>query len=85
MRPNLIFTKSIEWNHGSNYKKIKILGSIKGYTEEIHNQRPFCIRHRTIKTQLAEIKGEIKELWKFDGQLGIKLHKFETKDQDVEI
>jgi hypothetical protein len=24
-------------------------------------------------TQLAEIKGEIEEIWKFNGQLGVKL------------
>jgi hypothetical protein len=29
-RPNLIFTKSIDWNQGLNCKKIKVLRPIKG-------------------------------------------------------
>jgi len=29
-RPNLIFTKLIDWNQGWNHKKIKVLGSIRG-------------------------------------------------------
>jgi len=28
-------------------------------------------------------QGEIEELWKFDSQLGVKLYKFETKDQNT--
>jgi hypothetical protein len=29
-KPNLIFTKSIDWNQGKNYNKIKVFGSIRG-------------------------------------------------------
>ena len=29
-RPNLIFTKSIDWNQGQKRKIIKVLGSIRG-------------------------------------------------------
>jgi hypothetical protein len=37
---------------------------------------------------LAEISGEIEEIWKFNGQLGVKLEKSKTNDQnekEVEI
>jgi hypothetical protein len=30
---------------------------------------------RTLETKLNEIKGEIEENWKFNGQLKINLHK----------
>jgi len=33
-------------------------------------------------TQLTEIRGEIKEIWKFNGQLRAKLKKFKTNDQN---
>lgn len=49
---NLIFTKSIDSNQESNWKKIKVLGSIKGSIEEIHNQGLFCKRHQTLGTQI---------------------------------
>jgi hypothetical protein len=29
-RPNLIFTKLIDWNQGQNRKKIEVFGSIRG-------------------------------------------------------
>jgi hypothetical protein len=32
--------------------------------------------------QLTEIRGEIEEIWKFKGQLDVKLKKFKTKDQN---
>ena len=41
-----------------------------------------------MRTKLNEIKGEIKENWKFNDQLNVNLHKFKTKDQnekDAEI
>ena len=31
---------------------------------------------------MDEIRGEIEEIWKFNSQLGDKLKKFETKDQN---
>jgi len=31
---------------------------------------------------MAKIKGEIEKIWKFNGQLGVKLEKFETNDQN---
>jgi hypothetical protein len=37
-RPNLIFTKLIDWNHGQNHKKIEVFGLIRGQIEEIHSQ-----------------------------------------------
>jgi len=83
-RPNLIFTKSINWNQRQNHKKIKVLGLIV----KIHSQEPICKRCQAIWTQLIEIIGEIEENWKLNGQLGAKLKKYMTKDKnrkDVEI
>ena len=37
-KPNLICTKSIDWNWRENRKKIKVLKLIKGYIEEILSQ-----------------------------------------------
>jgi hypothetical protein len=47
-RPNLIFTKLINWNQGQKCKKIKVLGSIRGELDKIHSQGPICKRHQTI-------------------------------------
>jgi hypothetical protein len=37
-------------------------------------------RHRTLGIKLNEIRGEIEEIWKFNGQLGAKLKKYKTND-----
>jgi hypothetical protein len=42
----------------------------------------FGKRHRTLRTQLIEIKCEIEENWKFNGQLRVNLYKSKTNDQN---
>jgi hypothetical protein len=34
-------------------------------------------------TQLLEIRGEIEENWKFNGQVKVELHKSKTKDKNI--
>jgi hypothetical protein len=50
--------------------------------EEIQNQGPNCKSHKTSKVEIDQIRGQIEENWKFDGQLRVQVHKLETKDQD---
>ena len=39
-------------------------------------------RHMNVETKFDQIRGQIEENWKFNGQLRVRLHKIETKDQD---
>jgi len=50
--------------------------------EEIQNQGPNCKSRKTSKVEIDQIRGQIEENWKFDGQLRVQVHKLETKDQD---
>jgi hypothetical protein len=50
--------------------------------EEIQNQRPNRKSRETLRSEIDQIRGEIEENWKFDGQLGVQMHKLETKDQN---
>jgi hypothetical protein len=36
----------------------------------------------TVETKFDQIRGQIEENWKFNGQLRVRVHKLETKDQD---
>ena len=51
-RPDLIFTKLIDWNQRPNCKKIKVLGSIKGQIDKIQDQGPNHNRRVTSGFQL---------------------------------
>jgi len=86
--PNWIFKKLIGSNQGWNCKKIKVFGVNWGLNWR--NSQPMTIlkKHQTLGTQLIEIRGEIEDNWKFNGQLKVNLHKFKTNDQnenDAEI
>ena len=50
--------------------------------EEIQNQGPNHKSRETSRAETDQIRGEIKENWKFDGQLRVQMHKLETKNQD---
>ena len=56
-----------------------VLESIKSYIEQICNQGQLYKRHRTLGIQLAEIMSEIEEIWKFNGQLMVKLKTLKPK------
>jgi hypothetical protein len=38
-----------------------------------------------MRTQFFEIKDEIEENWKFNGQLRVKFQKYKTKDQNEKV
>jgi hypothetical protein len=80
--PNLIFTKLIDWNQGQNHKKIKVFGSISGQIEENRNQGPIW-KNANYGSLIDKYWGWNWRNWKFNGQLGVKLHKSKTKDQSA--
>jgi hypothetical protein len=41
--------------------------------------------HQTLGTKLNEIRGEIEENWKVNGQLRVNLHKSKTNDQNKRV
>jgi len=61
-------------------RKTKFWGQLRAKLKTICSQWPSWKRRRTLATKLNEIKGEIEEIWKFNGQLGAKLKKCKTKD-----
>jgi hypothetical protein len=42
-------------------------------------------KHQTLGTQLIEIRGEIEDNWKFNGQLKVNLHKSKINDQNGKV
>jgi hypothetical protein len=42
-------------------------------------------KHQTLGTQLIEIRGEIEDNWKFNGQLKVNLHKSKINDQNEKV
>jgi hypothetical protein len=76
--PNLIFTKLIDWNQMQNYKKIKVLGSIRGFNWRNSQPKINLQNEPNYKDLIDKNRGWN---WKFSGQFMVKLYKSKTKDQ----
>jgi len=52
------------------------------FIEKIQNHGPNCKKHVIVGVRIDQIKGQIEENKKFNGELKVHVHKSETMDQD---
>jgi hypothetical protein len=52
------------------------------FIEKIQNHGPNCKKHVIVGARIDQIKSQIQENKKFDGELRVQVHKSETMNQD---
>jgi hypothetical protein len=81
-RSNLNSEKLTWSNQEPSCINIEAWRVIRDLIEVIQNQRLICKRLETSRTKIDRITGQLKENWKINGQLRVKMHKSETNDEN---